>query len=72
MNLNDVKTINKKISNHSKNNKINISKFYFCPHHKNDNCYCRKPNVGLFIKVHREFNINFDNSIFIGDQISDE
>ena len=55
-------------------NKTNctISAFYYCPHHWNTNCECRKPKIKNFIKAHKDFNVNFENSIFIGDRKTDE
>ena len=38
----------------------------FCPHKPEDKCFCRKPNIGLFINDDRS-----DLDIIIGDQLSD-
>jgi histidinol-phosphate phosphatase family protein len=48
-----------------------IDAFYFCPHGPEDNCDCRKPNIGLFEKAQERFNINFKQSWMIGDKSSD-
>ncbi|MFH1613320.1 MAG: HAD family hydrolase [bacterium] len=44
---------------------------YYCPHHPNENCLCRKPNTGLIKKICKKFNISFKNSFIIGDKASD-
>ena len=55
-----------------------IDKFYYCPHHKNGSiapynidCDCRKPKLGMFKKALTDFDIDIENSIMIGDKISD-
>ena len=57
---------------------IVISKFYYCPHHPEAiiskyriNCLCRKPGKLLFNKAIRELNINVEESICIGDKLTD-
>ncbi len=55
-----------------------IDKFYYCPHHKhgtvapyNIDCNCRKPKLGMFEKAIKDFEIDLENSIMVGDKISD-
>ena len=55
-----------------------IDRFYFCPHHPEatlkeyrKKCSCRKPNIGLFKKAAKDFNIDFSKSIFVGDMTQD-
>jgi D,D-heptose 1,7-bisphosphate phosphatase len=58
--------------------KIKISKTYYCPYHKEgiiekykQDSYDRKPNPGMLLKAIKEFNIDSQKSIIIGDQESD-
>lgn len=44
---------------------------YYCPHHPDDNCNCRKPNTGLFEKAIKEHNIDVKKSYLLGDKILD-
>ncbi|MFA5878850.1 MAG: HAD-IIIA family hydrolase [Candidatus Margulisiibacteriota bacterium] len=55
---------------------------FFCPHHPDKgypeerpeykiNCSCRKPNVGLINKAVEVYNIDLNNSYFIGDTTTD-
>lgn len=48
---------------------IKIEKIYYCPHLKD--CQCRKPKPGMLLKARDEFKIDMENSIFIGDNLSD-
>lgn len=49
--------------------KIKISKIYHCPHLKD--CNCRKPKPGMLLKAKSEFDIDMQNSFFVGDNLSD-
>lgn len=52
---------------------IKISKVYYCPHHPDFTgiCECRKPNPGMLIKAQVDFNIDLNQSVFVGDKNSD-
>ncbi|QHW35058.1 HAD family hydrolase [Paenibacillus rhizovicinus] len=57
---------------------IHITQVYYCPYHpehgigsyKQDS-FDRKPNPGMLLKAVREYDINLDSSILIGDKESD-
>ena len=58
--------------------KVIIRDVYFCPHHptigKNKfkkKCNCRKPKVGLYKKLEKEWLIDKKKCFMIGDQVSD-
>jgi histidinol-phosphate phosphatase family protein len=40
---------------------------YYCPHHPDDGCDCRKPNIALFLKAVEDINIDYKSSYVIGD-----
>lgn len=42
--------------------------FYYCPHHPDENCACRKPEPGLIIQAGQDFCIDFRKSFFVGDK----
>lgn len=55
---------------------INISGVYYCTHHQNDNCACRKPKTGLIDLAIKELNksgnkLDLSSSFFIGDSVKD-
>jgi len=45
-----------------------IDAIYYCPHHPNDGCDCRKPKIGLFIKAAKDFNLHLKRCFMIGDR----
>jgi len=51
--------------------KYNFDAFYYCPHHPDEHCSCRKPELGMLIKAKGEFNINIKKSYIIGDKETD-
>lgn len=63
--------INNKINFYLKRKNIRILDTYFCPHHWNDNCQCRKPKPGMFYALSKKYNLNLSKVIFIGDDIRD-
>ncbi len=48
-----------------------IDRIYFCPHHPDDHCACRKPQPGMLYQAQRDYHIPFDQMIFIGDSQRD-
>ena len=52
---------------------ILITDVYYCPHHPEftGECECRKPNPGMILKAIKEYNIDPENSVLIGDKESD-
>lgn len=50
---------------------VALDAIYFCPHHPDDGCECRKPNRGMIDQAVREYGINLDRSYLIGDHLRD-
>ncbi len=48
-----------------------IDGIYYCPHHPDENCNCRKPKPNLIIQAAGDFNIDLSQSYFIGDSAKD-
>lgn len=45
-----------------------IDAFYFCPHLPCDGCKCRKPGLGMIESALQDFEIDMENSWFVGDK----
>jgi D-glycero-D-manno-heptose 1,7-bisphosphate phosphatase len=52
-------------------NGIKIEQTYFCPHHPDHKCDCRKPSTKLLKQAAEEFDIDLDQSWVIGDHPHD-
>ena len=48
-----------------------VDAVYYCPHHPDAGCECRKPNVGLFQQAAAELQIDLAKSYIIGDKLLD-
>lgn len=48
-----------------------IDGVYYCPHHPDDKCSCRKPNTALFEQAIKEHDIDPSQSYVIGDRMLD-
>src|SRR5262249_10552006 len=44
-----------------------IDAIFFCPHQPMDECYCRKPNTGLFELIADFFQVSLDGVPAVGD-----
>jgi len=64
---NELKKIDEKMLKGIKASKGEIKGTYYCIHHPDANCECRKPKTGLIKKAVGKNKIDFRNSFFIGD-----
>jgi D-glycero-D-manno-heptose 1,7-bisphosphate phosphatase len=46
---------------------LHINDIYYCMHDDKDKCNCRKPGIGLFTEAIKEWDIDIERSIFVGD-----
>lgn len=44
-----------------------IEEVFFCPHHPDELCGCRKPRTGLIEQIHAKYSIQLHDTFFIGD-----
>ncbi|MBY9021090.1 MAG: HAD family hydrolase [Candidatus Lokiarchaeota archaeon] len=52
-------------------NNIKIEQTFFCPHVREDNCECRKPNPKYLKEIAEKWDIDMTSSWMIGDHPSD-
>lgn len=50
---------------------IPISGIYYCPHHPDDRCACRKPQPGLLVNAIQDNQFDPEKSFMIGDSMVD-
>jgi len=48
-----------------------LDAIYFCPHHPDDGCHCRKPNAGMVDRAVSELELDLRRSYLIGDHARD-
>lgn len=66
-----VEEVNDFILEQLENEGVQIEGIYFCPHHPDDDCNCRKPNTGLIKQALLRHNLKLKGSWVIGDKLSD-
>jgi D-glycero-D-manno-heptose 1,7-bisphosphate phosphatase len=44
---------------------------YYCPHGKQEGCFCRKPRPGLLLRARSELGCDLTNAVFVGDSMTD-
>ena len=54
-----------------KKKEINIEVVEYCQHAPEENCACRKPQVGMIKRILERYEIDLENSWLIGDKQSD-
>jgi HAD superfamily hydrolase (TIGR01662 family) len=66
----EVDKLHKRINGYLNNNGANIDLFLYCSHEIGE-CNCRKPDIGLFLRAERLYDIDKSHSYMIGDSESD-
>jgi D,D-heptose 1,7-bisphosphate phosphatase len=63
--------IHEHMQNELAKQKAHIDSIYYCPHHPDDNCNCRKPSPKLILQAAEEHHIALEFSYMIGDHPKD-
>ncbi len=48
-----------------------VEEIFFCPHHPEEECSCRKPKPGLLHQIAEKYNVDLTETYFIGDSYVD-
>ena len=71
MTFNDLFTIHTKMLNSIRQFGGEIDGIFFCPHHPDYNCECRKPKPKMLIDICKRFRFDTKDCIFVGDSLRD-
>ncbi|MFH1837597.1 MAG: HAD family hydrolase, partial [Candidatus Omnitrophota bacterium] len=64
----DLKKVTRKMERVVEEGKGKITRVYYCTHTDEEDCDCRKPREGMFLKAKEELNIeSFEGKFYIGD-----
>jgi D-glycero-D-manno-heptose 1,7-bisphosphate phosphatase len=69
--LDDLEDMNEKFTSLVEEQGAEVGGIFYCAHHPDDNCKCRKPKTGLVDAIEAEFNISAEGFYFIGDSLRD-
>ena len=67
----DVRVVHSWMLGEFEKSDVRIDKIYYCPHSPEDNCSCRKPNLGMVEEAVKDFNLDLSQSWMVGDNASD-
>jgi histidinol-phosphate phosphatase family protein len=67
----DMRRVNDRIERLLEAYGIRIDGWFFCPHHPDDGCACRKPRRGLADQADQALHLDFSRSFVIGDSDAD-
>tara|TARA_A100001035_G_C27753080_1_gene487486 strand:- start:322 stop:1512 length:1191 start_codon:yes stop_codon:yes gene_type:complete len=70
--IDQLNNIHIKMCHEVKANGGEIEYVYICPHHWDDNCFCRKPQPGLLKQAAYDLGFDLSKVIFIGDSQTDK
>ncbi len=63
--------INNELKNKLLKDEAKIDAVYYCPHHPDDGCSCRKPKPGMLKAANEEFGLDLQASYIVGDTLND-
>ena len=69
--LKDLEAIHARLQGLLEQEQAALDAIYFCPHHPNDGCHCRKPNAGMVERAVSELQLDLRRSYMIGDHARD-
>lgn len=68
---NELKIIHERLNNILKDAGTELDAIFYCQHHPDDNCYCRKPKPGMLLSAAEKYKIDLEKSYIIGDDPKD-
>jgi heptosyltransferase-2 len=69
--LKDLEAIHARLEGLLEQEEVALDAIYFCPHHPDDGCRCRKPNIGMVERARSELQLDLRRSYLIGDHARD-
>jgi heptosyltransferase-2 len=69
--LKDLEAIHARLQGLLEQEDAALDAIYFCPHHPDNGCRCRKPNVGMVERAVSELQLDLRRSYLIGDHTRD-
>jgi heptosyltransferase-2 len=71
LSLKDLEAIHARLEGLLEHDEAPLDAIYFCPHHPDDGCRCRKPARGMVDRAVSELQLDLRRSYLIGDHASD-
>lgn len=71
LSLETLQEIHRRLFQLFKKQNLIMDDIFFCPHHPDERCQCRKPNVGMLMQAQKKHHLDLKQCIVIGDNESD-
>jgi D-glycero-D-manno-heptose 1,7-bisphosphate phosphatase len=71
VNLADLETIHRRLSQAVSDNGGRITDIFYCPHRPDEGCGCRKPKPGLIFAARDRYGIDLSRAVMVGDSVKD-
>ena len=67
----ELEQIHRKMQKRFQEDGVIIRDIFICPHHWEEDCFCRKPKPGMFHQASKKHLFRLDKTLFIGDDTRD-
>lgn len=71
LSLKDLEAVNARLEGLLEQNDAALDAIYFCPHHPDDGCHCRKPATGMVERAVAELQVDLRKAYVVGDHAVD-
>ncbi len=69
--LKDLTSMHQKLNALVESRGAKIEKIFYCPHHPDETCECRKPKPGMLLKIADHAGKTLQEADFVGDSLKD-
>ena len=69
--IDDLNNVHNELKRRLRRRGAYIDAIYYCPHHPDDGCFCRKPKNGMFKLAAKDFDLKLNKCYVIGDRLAD-
>lgn len=66
-----VDTLNTYLQQNLAESGIEVLDVFYCPHHWDDQCACRKPKAGMFFELEKKYSLRLEQCVYVGDDPRD-
>lgn len=71
MTAQDLERIHQKFEDLLRDQDGKLDAIYYCPHHPDEDCACRKPNIAMIQEAAQQFSLDLSLCYVVGDKCSD-
>ena len=69
--IDDLDNVHDELKRRLRRKSAYIDAIYYCPHHPDEKCSCRKPKKGMFKLAAKDFDLKLNKCYIIGDKLTD-